>query len=263
MKVELDSAHMQCVGSHAPEIRDGGASHDHMPLSRPGAARFGRHRFQHFTDGRAGKAGRDVRSFSCLLVAQRKKNMKTLQPYFSKLAVGLALGLAVVLVGTLSGCSNFNKAADVAGSVRTSMEEAGLKSVTVTQDRDKGVVTLGGHVETDHDKDKAESIARSLSGPQVVSNQIAVLPLGVENEAHKVNVDLDEGIESNLDAALIAGRLHDSVKYTVKNHAVTLTGEVNSQSKRARAEEVAAGVLNVAQVVNELQVKKQKATSSN
>ena len=97
----------------------------------------------------------------------------------------------------------------------------------------------------------------------MVSNQIAVLPLGAENVAHKVNVDLDEGIESNLDAALIKDRLHDSVKYSVKNHVVTLTGDVNSQAKRARAEEVAAGVLNVEQVVNELQVKKQKATSSN
>ena len=181
--------------------------------------------------------------------------MKMLQPLLSL--------LAMVVVGTLAGCSNFNKAADVSGSVRTSMEEAGLKAVTVSQDRDKGVVTLGGNVTSDHDKEKAESIARSLSGPQVVSNQIAVLPLGAENEAHKVNVDLDEGIGSNLDAALIKDRLHDSVKYTVKNHVVTLTGDVNSQSKRARAEEVAAAVLNVDQVVNELQVKKQKATSSN
>ena len=178
-----------------------------------------------------------------------------LKPYLSV--------LAVVVVGTLAGCSNSNKAADVSGSVRTSMEEAGLKGVTVSQDRDKGVVTLGGNVTSEDDKTKAESIARSLSGPQVVANQIAVLPLGVENVAHKVNVDLDEGIGSNLDAALIADRLHDSVKYTVKNHVVTLTGDVNSQSKRARAQEIASGVLNVEQVVNELQVKKQKATSSN
>lgn len=53
------------------------------------------------------------------------------------------------------------------------------------------------------------------------------------------------------------------MKYAVNNHVVTLTGEVNSQSKRARAEEVASGVLNVQQVVNELQVKGQKASSSN
>ncbi len=181
--------------------------------------------------------------------------MKTLKPYLSV--------LAVVVVGTLAGCSNFNKSADVSGDIRTSMEQAGLKDVKVSQDRDKGVVTLSGNVTSDDDKAKAESLARSMSGAQVVSNQIAVLPLGAENAAHKVNVDLDEGIESNLDAALIKDRLHDSVKYSVKNHVVTLTGDVNSQAKRERAGEVAAAVLNVDQVVNELQVKKQKATSTN
>ena len=185
--------------------------------------------------------------------------MKKLKPYLSKLAPGLAL----VLAGTLAGCSNFNKAADVSGDIRTSMEQAGLKDVKVSQDRDKGIVTLRGSVTSDDDKAKAESLARSMSGSQVVANQIAVLPVGAENLAHKVNVDLDEGIESNLDAALIKDRLHDSVKYSVKNHVVTLTGDVNSQSKRARAEQVAAAVLNVDQVVNELQVKKQKATSTN
>ena len=181
--------------------------------------------------------------------------MKILKPYLSV--------LAVAVVGTLAGCSSFNKAKDVTSDIRTSMEQAGLKDVKVSQDRDKGVVSLGGSVTSDEDKAKAESIARSMSGSQVVSNQIAVLPLGAENVAHKVNVDLDEGIESNLDAALIKDRLHDSVKYSVKNHVVTLTGDVNSQAKRARAEEVASAVLNVEQVVNELQVKAQKATSSN
>jgi osmotically-inducible protein OsmY len=42
---------------------------------------------------------------------------------------------------------------------------------------------------------------------------------------------------------------------------VTLTGEVASQSKRREAERVAGAVPNVQQVVNELQVKNQKATS--
>ena len=43
---------------------------------------------------------------------------------------------------------------------------------------------------------------------------------------------------------------------------MTLTGDVDSQATRARAEQVASAVLNVQQVVNELQVKGQKATSS-
>jgi hypothetical protein len=43
---------------------------------------------------------------------------------------------------------------------------------------------------------------------------------------------------------------------------VTLSGEVNSQSKREHAETVASRVPNVKQVVNDLQVKNQKASSS-
>jgi len=172
--------------------------------------------------------------------------------------------LATVLVGTLVGCSTAStKAADVSDSLRASLDQAGFKDVSVTQDRDKGVVTLGGHVRADNDKAQAESIAKNVAGSQVVANEIAVIPPGVESDAKKVNSDLDKGIESNLDAALIADNLHDTVKYAVKNHVVTLTGEVDSQSKRARAERVAAGVPNVDQVVNELQVKRQKATSSN
>jgi osmotically-inducible protein OsmY len=56
--------------------------------------------------------------------------------------------------------------------------------------------------------------------------------------------------------------MHDDVKYKVKSGVVTLTGEVNSQNKRYQAEQVATKVPNVKQVVNNLQVKDQKATSS-
>lgn len=182
--------------------------------------------------------------------------METLKPCLSS--------LAVLLVGTLAGCSSTStKSTDVSSQIRTSLDQAGLKDVSTSQDRDKGVVTLGGHVAADSDKFQAESIARSIAGAQVVANQIAVIPPGIASDAERVNSDLDKGIKSNLDAALIKDRLHESVKYAVKNHVVTLTGDVDSQSKRARAEEVASAVLNVHQVVNELQVKGQKASSSN
>jgi hyperosmotically inducible protein len=181
--------------------------------------------------------------------------MKMLKP-------SLAL-LTVAVVGTLAGCSTTStKAPDVTGSLRASLDQAGLKDVSVSQDRDKGVVTLSGNVTNDADKSQAESIAKSAAEFEVVSNQIAVVPTGVESKAREINSDLDKGIESNLDAALVENRLHESVKYAVKNHVVTLTGEVDSQSKRARAENVASAVLNVHQVVNELQVRAQKASSS-
>ena len=137
-----------------------------------------------------------------------------------------------------------------------------MKNVSVSQDREKGIVTLGGQVANDADKAQAESLAKALAGAQVVANQIAVIPVGGERDAKAVNSDLDKGIEQNLDAALIQNKLHEHVKYEVKSGVVTLTGEVNSQAKRALAEQVATGVPNVLQVVNDLQVKNQKATSS-
>jgi osmotically-inducible protein OsmY len=171
--------------------------------------------------------------------------------------------LSVAVAGALVGCSTTSTTApDVSAGIRTALDQGGFKDVSVTQDRDKGVVTLGGHVATDGDKAQAESIARSIAGNQVVANQVAVLPKGLETDARAVNSDLDKGIESNLDAALIVDNLHDYVKYAVKNHVVTLTGAVDSPSKRARAEAIAVAVPNVQQVVNELQVKGRKATSS-
>jgi hyperosmotically inducible protein len=163
----------------------------------------------------------------------------------------------------LVGCSKtITKSPDVSESIRKALDQAGLKAVSVTQDRDKGVVTLSGNVAADADKAQAESIATSMASGQVVANQIAVLPPGGEGAAKAVNSDLDGGIEKNLDAALIQNKLHRGVTYEVKSGVVTLNGEVSSQSKRAQVEQVASAVPNVLQVVNELQVKDQKASST-
>jgi hyperosmotically inducible protein len=170
--------------------------------------------------------------------------------------------LVLLAAGILAGCSQTTKSPDVSASIRNSLDQAGLKDVSVDQDREKGVVTLGGHVVAEGDKAKAESIANSLAGGQVVANQIAVVPTGGESDAKTVDADLDKGIENNLHAALVQNTLQKSVKYAVKNAVVTLSGEVNSQATRATAETIASQVPNVKQVVNELQVKNQKATSS-
>ena len=186
---------------------------------------------------------------------QRGRNMKKLIMFIAMLAL-----LAVVV---LAGCSGTAvKSPDVADNINKSLNQAGFKDVTVSQDRDKGIVTLSGKVSSENEKLQAESLAKSLAGSQVVANQIAVIPMGLEKDAKTVNSDLDQGIEKNLDAALIQNKMHDNVKYKVKSGVVTLTGEVNSQDKRYQAEQVATKVPNVQQVVNDLQVKNQKATSS-
>ena len=180
--------------------------------------------------------------------------MKTL-----KLSLTIFLLLAV---GGLMGCSKtIAKSPDVADSIQKSLDQAGLKVVSVAQDRDKGVVTLSGNVATEAEKTQAESIAAGIAGGQVVSNQIAVVPPGGESAAKAVNSDLDAGIDKNLDATLIQNKLRKGVTYAVKSGVVTLTGEVSSQSNRAQVEQLASTVPNGLQVVNELQVKDQKASS--
>jgi hyperosmotically inducible protein len=178
----------------------------------------------------------------------------------TKLFVAL---LALLAIGTIVGCRGFStKSPDVTDSIRKSLDLAGLKDVTVSQDRDKGIVTLGGQVATDSDKLQAESLAKSFSGTQVVADQIVVIPTGAGQDVRAVNSDLDQGIEKNLDAALIQNKMHNEVKYAVKSGVVKLSGDVSSEEVRANAEKVATAVPNVKQVVNGLRVVRHRKASS-
>ena len=178
-----------------------------------------------------------------------------ISPVVSSASLILAIALTV-------GCSNNAKAPDVTADIRQDLKSAGLNDVSVSQDRDKGVVTLTGNVGTTDDKMRAESIAKSHAGSQVVSDEIGVRPGGEESTAKKIDSDLDAGIEKNLDAMLVQYKLKDNVRYDVNNGVVTLKGNVPSQTQRSSVESHAQQVPNVKQVVNELEVKHQKATST-
>lgn len=168
--------------------------------------------------------------------------------------------LAIAVIGVV-GCST-PRVADVSDSVKTSLKQQGYNDVSVKDDTQKGVVTLSGKVPSDQDKVAAEGIAKSQAGSQVVADEIAVLPPGAESTARNVNSDLDKGIEENLNAALLQNSLNKEVSFKVKSGVVELTGEVESQSRRNKAQEVAANVPNVQQVVNELQVRNQRASTT-
>lgn len=175
-----------------------------------------------------------------------------------------ALGLcALAIAATLTGCSSTTKSPEVADGIRKSLDQSGYKDVSVSQDRDKGVVTLTGHVTSDGDKNQAERLAKSIAVGQVVADEIIVLPPGGEKDAKAMSSDVDTAIGKLLDAALIQNNLHDAVKYSVKNGVVTMTGDVTSQADRVTTQNLAAAIPNVQQVVNELQVKNQKATGTN
>jgi hyperosmotically inducible periplasmic protein len=159
----------------------------------------------------------------------------------------------------LLGCSRRSTSADVKGDVEQALNQAGLKSVNVSQDKDKGVITLTGEVLTEAEKQRAEEIAKSMARSS--ANEIGVRPPGFETEAKKVDSSLDAAIEKNFEALLVAKQLGHDIKYSAKNGVVTLSGDVNSMERRNELEQLAASVPNVKQVVNELQVKEMKATS--
>jgi hyperosmotically inducible protein len=180
-----------------------------------------------------------------------------------KLTTCSALFAVAAAAGALAGCASAPaQSPDISVNLRHSLDQAGLKNVSMRQDRDKGVITLGGNVAADNDKAQAESLAVAVAGGQVVANQIAVLPAGAESDTKAMNTDLDQGIGKNLDAALILNKLEKEVRFVVRSGVVTLNGDVGSESLRTQAQGIAAAVPNVQQVVNELQVKNQKATSN-
>ena len=174
----------------------------------------------------------------------------------------VAVGLIAFVVSVGVGCSNRQQAPDVTSDIRHALDQAGLKDVKVSQDRVKAVVSLTGNTATDADKSRAETIAHSIAGDQVIANEIGVRPDGDQGTARKVDSDLDSAVDKNLDAMLVQHRLKDNVRYDVKNGVVTLKGNVASEAQRTSVEKLAKDLPNVKEVVNELDVKTRRATSS-
>ncbi len=136
------------------------------------------------------------------------------------------------------------------------MEQADLKDIHVRDDADKNVVTLTGAVHSQESKDKATEVAKSAAPGRIVANEVSVQPVGAESQARNVASNVDDGIDKNFKAAMIANGLDKQhIRASVKNGILTLKGTVDSQAQRDEAQKVGASVPNVSQVVNELQVK--------
>ena len=145
---------------------------------------------------------------------------------------------------------------DVTSQVKDQLKANNLDDVKVSEDRDKGVLTLSGDVKDEQAKAQAEDIAKQNAGGLIVANEIGVRPEGAESDAKKVDKNLDKGIENNYRAALTAkGMDNQHIQFSSKNGVVTLIGDVDTPTQRDRAEKMAAQIPNVSQVVNELQVK--------
>jgi hyperosmotically inducible periplasmic protein len=172
--------------------------------------------------------------------------------------------LAALLLTVAIGCTS-NKAStpDVKDQVTKVLDNAGYKDLKVAVNNDKQLVTLTGDVKSQQDKDRAEELAKTTAAGFVVSDEIGVRPEGDESSAKKIDSNLDEAIEKDFKAAIIANRMEKQrIRYDAKNGVLTLKGNVDNSTQREQVEKLAAGVPNVQQVVNELDVKGSKKKPS-
>jgi len=174
----------------------------------------------------------------------------------------VTLGILGLLLAV--GCSKQSASTpSYKDAVQQAMNNDNFKDVKVDEDRDKGVITLSGKVTSEDDKTKAEQDAKAAAPGLIIADEISIEPAGAESQAKGIEKDVDSAIKDNTKAAFIANHLDDQhINIDVKNGVTTLTGTVATPDMRASAEKVAASVPNTQQVVNELKVKRGRATAS-
>jgi len=179
--------------------------------------------------------------------------------------------VVLVLVGMvlLSGCmSTTGKTAgqtvddtQITAAVKTKLAQEKLGTVTrIDVDTTLGTVYLTGVVESAAFKYRAATLARQVAGVRDVVNNLKVqAPAagasgGPSRTAGQV-VD-DASITAAVKAKLAGEKLSTVTKVDVdtRNGIVTLTGNVNSETMRQRAVEIAREVEGVRNVVNNLRV---------
>jgi osmotically-inducible protein OsmY len=167
------------------------------------------------------------------------------------------------LLGLGIACSNrtsnpqYKESVKNKESVKTALEQADLRDVSVSEDASKNTVTLTGTLHSDDAKTRAGEIAQSNAGTRVVANEISVEPVGNESQARKMESNLDDGIESNYKASLISKGLDkQNIRFSAKNGVLTLAGSVKNPNERKEAQLLAQNTPNVSQVVNQIEIRR-------
>ncbi len=185
--------------------------------------------------------------------------------YQNRIKRHLIIIVATAFVGVLLvGCNRQNQHPDVKDAVNSAMTSNGLGVVKVSQDRNKGVITLSGDVESADQKSQAEQLAAQAAPGYTISDEIGVRPIGAESQAKAVDTNLDDGIENNYKAALKAHKNLDdqSISYDAKNGTLVLKGTVKTRSQKSEADKLAKAIPNVKEVVDEIEVKPDKGSTA-
>ena len=154
--------------------------------------------------------------------------------------VAAALTLTGMLV--LTGCNRADDHADVKDAVDQAMTRNDLGVVKVSQDREKGVLTLTGDVDSADKKAQAQTVAQQAAPGYAISNELGVRPMGYEGQAKSVDSNLDSGIQDNYKAAIKAHKNLDdqNISYDATNGTLVLKGSVKTQAQKRRGQHTGA-----------------------
>ena len=172
----------------------------------------------------------------------------------------IAIAGALALIGACSSTRTQQSAGEVIDdSMLTSKVKLALVDDPVTKagqinvETFRGVVQLGGFVDTAQQKEQATKVARSVTGVREVRND-----LRVSTPQATVGQSVDDGVVT----ATVKAKLVDDpvtkahqVNVETQKGVVQLTGFVDSTTAKTRATELASSVDGVAVVRNDLEVR--------
>lgn len=176
---------------------------------------------------------------------------------------GRLLPQATVLLGALllAGC-NYSSQPDNQSSVYKALDQNNLRSVTVSQDRHAGTMTLRGIVAGPDQKARAETLVRQAAPEYTISNMIQVEPTGFTTAAQAETFKASEAIENRFKAGLDSSRRlkHQHIQFSAANGTLYLKGSVRTEAQKREAEDLAKKIPAVQQVVNDIQVIHEKSS---
>jgi hyperosmotically inducible protein len=145
----------------------------------------------------------------------------------------------------------------VTAKVKTALvEDPVTKANQINVETYRGVVQLGGFVDSTEQKARATQVAQAVTGVKEVRNDLKISDADQSTLGQKVD---DTMITTQVKAKLIADPTTEAYKINVetKGGTVQLSGFVDSDSAKQRAGEVARSVDGVSNVDNDLEIRQQ------
>jgi hyperosmotically inducible protein len=172
--------------------------------------------------------------------------------------------LLALAVGACSSTRTQQSAGEVVddstltAKVKTALiEDPVTKARQIDVETYRGVVQLGGFVDSAEQKARATELAQSVTGVKEVRNDLRVSDADQSTLGEKID---DSMITAQVKAKLIADPRTEAYKINVETHegVVQLAGFVDSADAKQQAGEVARTVEGVSKVDNDLEIRQQQ-----